>query len=48
MFFLPRRLPAVLPVALVLVIIALFGWAIYSGQLDHLEGEGERILQDDD
>ncbi|MDP4609468.1 MAG: cbb3-type cytochrome oxidase assembly protein CcoS [Burkholderiaceae bacterium] len=35
-------------VALVLVIIALFGWAIYSGQLDHLEGEGERILQDDD
>ena len=33
-------------VALVLVIIALFGWAIYSGQLDHLEGEGERIEYD--
>jgi cbb3-type cytochrome oxidase maturation protein len=35
-------------VALVLVIIGLFGWALHSGQFDHLEGEGERILRDDD
>jgi len=30
---------------LVLLIIAVFGWAIHRGQFEDLEGEGERILQ---
>lgn len=30
---------------LVLLIIALFGWAIHRGQFEELDGEGERILQ---
>ncbi len=34
-------------VVLVLAIMAVFGWAVYNGQLDHLEREGERILHDD-
>jgi len=36
-----------LSVVLVLLIVAVFGWAIHSGQLDDLEREGERILEDD-
>ncbi len=36
-----------LSAGLVLVIIALFGWALHKGQFDELEAEGERILADD-
>ena len=32
---------------LVLAILAIFGWALHSGQFDDLEREGERILTDD-
>ena len=35
-------------VVLVLLIVAVFGWAVNSGQLDGFEGEGERILLDAD
>ncbi|HLO95855.1 cbb3-type cytochrome oxidase assembly protein CcoS [Pelomonas sp. APW6] len=34
-------------VVLVLLIVGVFGWAINSGQLDDLEREGERILDDE-
>lgn len=39
-----------IPVALVLGFLWLIGfmWAMQSGQLDDLEGNAERILQDDD
>ncbi len=36
-----------LSAVLVLVIIAVFGWALHRGQFDDLEREGERILQSD-
>jgi len=36
-----------LSAVLILVIIALFGWAVNSGQFDDLEREGQRLLQDD-
>ncbi len=36
-----------LSAVLVLVIIAVFGWALHRGQFDDLEREGERILQAD-
>ncbi len=36
-----------LSAALVLVIIAVFGWAVHKGQFDDLEAEGERILTED-
>ncbi|WP_269532941.1 cbb3-type cytochrome oxidase assembly protein CcoS [Chitinimonas sp. BJYL2] len=36
-----------LSVLLVLLIVGLFGWAIHSGQLDNLEREGNRILEDE-
>lgn len=36
-----------LSVLLVLVLLGLFGWALNSGQLDDLEREGERILEQD-
>jgi len=29
---------------LVLVILGVFGWALFGGQFEELEGEGERIL----
>jgi cbb3-type cytochrome oxidase maturation protein len=32
---------------LVLGLIAVFGWALFGGQFDDLEREGERILADD-
>lgn len=32
---------------LVLAIIGVFGWALYRGQFDDLDEEGERILRDD-
>jgi cbb3-type cytochrome oxidase maturation protein len=32
---------------LVLLIIAVFGWALHRGQFDDLEREGERILDYD-
>ncbi|MBI3347018.1 MAG: cbb3-type cytochrome oxidase assembly protein CcoS [Burkholderiales bacterium] len=35
-------------VVLVLLIVAVFGWAVQNGQLDDLEGEGRRILLDQD
>lgn len=35
-------------VVLVLLIVAVFGWAVNAGQLDDLENEGERILLDED
>ena len=34
-----------LSAVLVLAIIAVFGWAIHSGQFDDVEREGERVLQ---
>lgn len=34
-----------LSAVLVLIIIAVFGWALHRGQFDDLEREGERILQ---
>lgn len=34
-----------LSAVLVLIIIAVFGWALHKGQFDDLEREGERILQ---
>lgn len=36
-----------LSVALVLGIIAVFGWAVNRGQFEDLEREGERILTDE-
>jgi len=36
-----------LSVALVLAILAALWWAVYRGQFDSLEQEGERILRDD-
>lgn len=36
-----------LSVVLVFLIIAMFWWALYSGQFDNIEREGERILLDD-
>lgn len=35
-------------VVLVLIIVALFGWAVHTGQLEDLAHEGERILLDKD
>ena len=37
-----------LSAVIVLLIIAVFGWAIQRGQFEDLEGEGERILHHDD
>ena len=37
-----------LSVVLVLGIIAMLGWSVFSGQFDDLEQQGERILEDDD
>jgi cbb3-type cytochrome oxidase maturation protein len=36
-----------LSVILVLGIIALFWWALNTGQFDNIEREGERILRND-
>jgi cbb3-type cytochrome oxidase maturation protein len=36
-----------LSAALVLFIIAVFGWALQRGQFDDLEAEGERILTEE-
>ena len=36
-----------LSVLLVLGIIGIFWWALYSGQFDNIEREGERILRND-
>ncbi len=36
-----------LSVVLVLLILGVLWWAIYTGQLEDLEGEGERILHED-
>ncbi|MFN7726997.1 MAG: cbb3-type cytochrome oxidase assembly protein CcoS [Rubrivivax sp.] len=36
-----------LSAVLVLLIIALFGWALHKGQFEDLEGEGERFLRAD-
>jgi len=33
-------------VVVVLGLIAMFGWALFQGQFDDLEREGERILSD--
>jgi len=35
-------------VVVVLLIVAVFGWAVNSGQLDGFEQEAERILLDED
>jgi cbb3-type cytochrome oxidase maturation protein len=37
-----------LSVVLVLGIIGILGWSVFSGQFDDLEQQGERILEDDD
>jgi cbb3-type cytochrome oxidase maturation protein len=36
-----------LSAGLVLVILAVFGWAVHRGQFEDLEREGERILTDE-
>jgi cbb3-type cytochrome oxidase maturation protein len=36
-----------LSAGLVLVILAVFGWALHGGQFEDLEHEGERILTDE-
>ena len=36
-----------LSAGLVLLILAIFGWALQRGQFEDLEREGERILQSD-
>jgi cbb3-type cytochrome oxidase maturation protein len=36
-----------LSAGLVLVILAIFGWALQRGQFDDLDAEGERILTND-
>jgi len=36
-----------LSAGLVLVIIAVFGWAVHRGQFEELEFEAERILTDE-
>jgi cbb3-type cytochrome oxidase maturation protein len=36
-----------LSAGLVLVILAIFGWALHRGQFDDIEAEGERILTND-
>lgn len=36
-----------LSVALVLAIVAALWWAVYRGQFESVEQEGERILRDD-
>lgn len=36
-----------LSVALVLLILAALWWAVYRGQFDNVEREGERILRND-
>jgi cbb3-type cytochrome oxidase maturation protein len=33
-----------LSVALVLLILGVFGWAVHKGQFDDVEAEGQRIL----
>jgi cbb3-type cytochrome oxidase maturation protein len=35
-----------LSAVLILAIVAVFGWAVYSGQFDDVEQEGQRLLQD--
>ena len=37
-----------LSAVLVLAIIGVFGWALFGGQFDDLEGEAERILTEAD
>ena len=37
-----------LSAVLVLLILAVFGWAVHQGQFEDLDREGERILQGDD
>jgi cbb3-type cytochrome oxidase maturation protein len=37
-----------LSAVLVLAIVAVFGWAVHSGQFDDIEREGERLLQHPD
>ncbi|MCW7537774.1 cbb3-type cytochrome oxidase assembly protein CcoS [Aquabacterium sp. A7-Y] len=36
-----------LSVVLVLALLALFAWALWGGQFDNVDREGERILWDD-
>jgi cbb3-type cytochrome oxidase maturation protein len=37
-----------LSVLLALAVIALLAWAVWAGQFDDIEHEGQRILQDDE
>ena len=39
---------ALIVAILVLLIVAVFGWAVNAGQLDGFENEAERILLDED
>ena len=36
-----------LSAVLILIILAVFGWAVHRGQFEDLEREGERILESD-
>lgn len=37
-----------LSVVLVLLIIGVLAWAVQAGQFDHLDGEAQRVVDDDD
>ncbi len=37
-----------LSAVLVLVIVAVFGWAVHAGQFDDVDREGERLLDEVD
>ena len=37
-----------LSVVLVLLVMGVFRWALYAGQFDNIDREGERILWDED
>ena len=36
-----------LSVALLLIIVGIFGWAVFNGQFEDLQREGDRILNSD-
>lgn len=36
-----------LSAVLILIILAVFGWAVHRGQFEDLDREGERILEND-
>ena len=37
-----------LSVLLALAVVGLLAWAVWSGQFEHMESEGQRIFEDSD